>query len=195
MSWNGVSEGGRDDVPGDAADRHRGRLPLDDGARGRGLGAPGSAGSTSGRPGRASWARVWAVLLFSALALGELVTDQLPATPSRKVPQQFGARMSPAPSPAPRSARPPARLAGRPGSRAAGAVAGTLGGAALRGRMAAAFGSDRPAALIEDALAIGLGLLAVGWHERRAVRRHRHRRGPGGASLAARLAGAGRPSR
>ena len=40
-------------------------------------------------------------------------------------------------------------------------MAGTLGGAALRGRMAAAFGSDRPAALIEDAAAILLGLLAV----------------------------------
>ena len=45
---------------------------------------------------------------------------------------------------------------------AVGAVAGTLGGAELRGRLAAAFGSDRPAALIEDAGAIVLGLVAVG---------------------------------
>ena len=37
---------------------------------------------------------------------------------------------------------------------------GTLGGAAARTRMAAAFHSDRPAALIEDAVAI-LGSLAV----------------------------------
>ena len=36
-----------------------------------------------------------------------------------------------------------------------GAVIGTLGGAAARGRLAAAFGSDRPAAFIEDAVAIG----------------------------------------
>jgi len=43
-----------------------------------------------------------------------------------------------------------------------GAVAGTLGGAALRGRLAVAFGSDRPAAFLEDAAAIALGLLAVG---------------------------------
>ena len=43
-----------------------------------------------------------------------------------------------------------------------GAVAGTLGGAALRGRLAAAFGSDRPAAFLEDAAAIVLGLVAVG---------------------------------
>ena len=45
---------------------------------------------------------------------------------------------------------------------AAGAIAGTLGGAALRGRLAATYGVDRPAALLEDAAAIGLGVLAVG---------------------------------
>ena len=42
-----------------------------------------------------------------------------------------------------------------------GAVLGTLGGRAFRARLAAAFGSDRPAALIEDALAIGGALLMV----------------------------------
>jgi uncharacterized membrane protein len=35
-----------------------------------------------------------------------------------------------------------------------GAVIGTFGGAALRARLAAGFGRDRPAALIEDAVAI-----------------------------------------
>jgi hypothetical protein len=42
-----------------------------------------------------------------------------------------------------------------------GAVIGTLGGAAFRARLAAAFGSDRPAALIEDAVAIGAAALIV----------------------------------
>ena len=37
---------------------------------------------------------------------------------------------------------------------------GTLGGAEARTRMAQAFGHDRPAALIEDAVAIG-GALAI----------------------------------
>jgi len=37
-----------------------------------------------------SW---WVPWLFTALALGELVTDQLPSTPSRKVPMQLGARV------------------------------------------------------------------------------------------------------
>ncbi|WP_070158047.1 DUF4126 domain-containing protein, partial [Sphingobium phenoxybenzoativorans] len=31
--------------------------------------------------------------IFTALAVVELITDQLPSTPSRKVPQQFGARL------------------------------------------------------------------------------------------------------
>ena len=43
---------------------------------------------------------------------------------------------------------------------AVGAVIGTLGGAEVRGRLAARFGQDRPAALIEDAIAIG-GALAI----------------------------------
>ena len=44
---------------------------------------------------------------------------------------------------------------------AAGAVAGTLGGRAARARLAAAFGSDRPAAFLEDAVAIGGAFLII----------------------------------
>jgi uncharacterized membrane protein len=43
-----------------------------------------------------------------------------------------------------------------------GAVAGTLGGAAARTWLAAAFGNDRPAAIVEDAVAI-LGAVAIIW--------------------------------
>ena len=35
----------------------------------------------------------WTPWIFSALAIVEYVTDQLPSTPSRKVPMQFGARL------------------------------------------------------------------------------------------------------
>ena len=42
-----------------------------------------------------------------------------------------------------------------------GAILGTLGGYAFRTRLAAAFGSDRPAAIIEDVVAIG-GALLIG---------------------------------
>jgi uncharacterized membrane protein len=92
--------------------------------------------------------------ILSLLAVGELVTDQLPSTPSRKVPMQFGARLV-------TGSLSGAAIGIGMGAWAVGlllgllgAVIGTLGGAALRGRMAAAFGSDRPAALIEDAVAI-----------------------------------------
>jgi uncharacterized membrane protein len=40
-----------------------------------------------------------------------------------------------------------------------GAIIGTLGGRAFRARLAKAFGSDRPAAFVEDAVAIGAALL------------------------------------
>src|SRR5690349_112107 len=35
----------------------------------------------------------WTHWILTILALGELVTDQLPSTPSRTVPVQFGARI------------------------------------------------------------------------------------------------------
>ena len=43
-----------------------------------------------------------------------------------------------------------------------GAVIGTLGGRAARGALAIAFGSDRPAAFLEDGVAVALALLAIG---------------------------------
>ena len=101
------------------------------------------------------WTR-WILTLF---ALGELVTDQLPSTPSRTVPISFGARiaagaLSGAAIGAARGAMVGGLLAGM-----VGAVIGTLGGRAFRARLAAAFGSDRPAAFIEDAVALGGALL------------------------------------
>jgi uncharacterized membrane protein len=93
----------------------------------------------------------WARWIWSALSLGELVTDQLPSTPSRTVPFQFGGRIL-------SGGLCGAAIAGLPGVVAgiAGAVIGTLGGRALRAKMAAAFGSDPPAAFVEDGLAIAL---------------------------------------
>jgi uncharacterized membrane protein len=42
-----------------------------------------------------------------------------------------------------------------------GAVAGTLGGAKARGLLARAFGRDLPAALLEDAVAVGIVVFAL----------------------------------
>ena len=100
--------------------------------------------------------------IVSALALGELVTDKLPMTPSRKVPVQFGARvlsggLCGAAVGLSAGAWLPGLVLG-----VAGAVAGTLGGAAARGRLAAMFGRDLPAALIEDLVAVAGAALVVG---------------------------------
>jgi len=99
---------------------------------------------------------IWAVGVLTLLALGELVTDQLPATPSRKVPVQFGARIV-------SGALCGAGLGAAAGGLIGGLVAGigTLGGAEARGRLAGIFGKDRPAGLLEDAVAIGGALLIV----------------------------------
>ncbi|HEX5111147.1 MAG TPA: hypothetical protein VFV95_21995 [Vicinamibacterales bacterium] len=99
--------------------------------------------------------------IFTVLALAELVGDQLPSTPSRTVPMQFGARLvsgalSGAAIGAGASAMLPGLLAG-----VIGAVIGTLGGRACRGWLAGALGSDHPAAFIEDAIAIGAAVLIV----------------------------------
>lgn len=100
-----------------------------------------------------------AVIILTLVAIAELVSDQLPATPSRKVPVQFGTRIV------------VGAMAGAllvPGSwivglvlGAVGAVIGTYGGAELRGRLARSFGRDLPAALIEDVIAVLAAVLIV----------------------------------
>jgi uncharacterized membrane protein len=106
-------------------------------------------------------ANVWVRWILTLLAVVELVTDQLPSTPSRTVPIQFGARIATgALSGAAVGAAGGAMLGGLLAG-IVGAVIGTLGGRAFRARLAAAFGSDRPAAFIEDAVAIG-GALLIG---------------------------------
>ncbi|MBW4481350.1 MAG: DUF4126 domain-containing protein [Tildeniella torsiva UHER 1998/13D] len=100
--------------------------------------------------------------ILSALALGEFVTDQLPFTPSRKVPAQFGARIVSGAISGAAIALPSGTWIGGLIAGAVGAVIGTLGGAAARSRLATAFGRDLPAALIEDAIAILGAVLVVG---------------------------------
>jgi len=102
----------------------------------------------------------WAAGPLLLLAIAELIGDQLPSTASRKTPVQFGTRLvmgalAGAAIGATAGLLVPGLVAG-----IVGAVIGTYGGAALRGALAKAFGRDPPAALIEDALAIG-GALAI----------------------------------
>ena len=99
--------------------------------------------------------------IFTAAALAELVTDQLPSTPSRKVPPQFGARIVMGALAGGALATPSGIIIAGLIAGAVGAIIGTLGGAAARGAMARAFGSDRPAAIIEDIVAIVAAFLIV----------------------------------
>jgi uncharacterized membrane protein len=106
-------------------------------------------------------AQPWALWVFTIAAVAELVSDQLPMTPSRKVPVQFGARLF------------SGALCGAVLGIAAGnlivgavlgvvgAVVGTFGGAEARRRLAGLFGRDLPAALIEDVAAVGGAFLIV----------------------------------
>ena len=92
--------------------------------------------------------------IFTVLAIVELITDQLPKTPSRTVPMQFGARivlggLSGAAIGAAHGGLVGGLIAG-----VVGAVIGTLGGARVRAALARTFGRDLPAELIEDAVAI-----------------------------------------
>ena len=100
-----------------------------------------------------------AVIILSLIAVGELVGDQLPATPSRKVPMQFGARIVMG-AVAGALLMPASWIIGAVLG-AVGAVVGTLAGAEARTRLAASFDRDLPAGLLEDGLAVIAAFLIV----------------------------------
>ena len=99
--------------------------------------------------------------ILTLMAIGELVNDKLPKTPSRLIPPQFITRIV------------MSALCGLAigisgngmiiGLLAGilGAVAGTFGGAKARSLLARAFGRDLPAALLEDAAALGIAAFAL----------------------------------
>jgi uncharacterized membrane protein len=92
--------------------------------------------------------------IFTVLAVGELITDQLPKTPSRKVPVQFGGRIVAGGLSGAAIGASGGSLLGGLVAGVVGAVIGTLGGAEVRARLAKAFGRDTPAALLEDLVAV-----------------------------------------
>lgn len=104
---------------------------------------------------------VWTRWILTILMLVELVTDQLPSTPSRTVPVQFGARIVSGAVSGAAIGTSGGTMIGGLLAGMIGAFFGTLGGREFRARLAKDFGNDRPAALIEDAVAIG-GALLIG---------------------------------
>lgn len=103
----------------------------------------------------------WTPWIFTLLALVELVTDQLPSTPSRKVPMQFGARLIMGALSGATIGAAGGSLIGGLIAGILGAAAGTLGGAAARAKLASVFQKDPPAAILEDAVAIVGAILIV----------------------------------
>ena len=99
---------------------------------------------------------------MTVLAVGELIGDQLPTTPSRKTPLPFATRIIVGGLCGAAIAAQSGSFIGGFAAGAVGGIIGTLGGAEGRARLAAAFGKDRPAALIEDAIAILGAALIVG---------------------------------
>ncbi|MBZ5626238.1 MAG: DUF4126 family protein [Acidobacteriia bacterium] len=100
--------------------------------------------------------------ILSLLAIGELIADKLPKTPSRKAPVGFlGRVVSGALCGAALGANSQALIGGL-GAGIVGAVAGTFVGYEFRVRLVKATGgNDLRIALLEDAIAIGGAFLIV----------------------------------
>ena len=134
---------------------------------------------------------VWAAGILGLLAVVEFVTDQLPSTPSRKVPQQFGARL----------------LTGGFSGAAIGASGGSLATGLIAGAIGAVIGTYGgariPIAVGRDVPERSAGRLHRGCRRRRAGRLRGGRgvmktfdaiiigAGQAGPPLAGRLTGAG----
>ena len=100
--------------------------------------------------------------ILSVLAIGELIADKLPKTPSRKAPVGFAARIVTGALCGAALAAPSQALIGGLLAGVVGAVAGTLGGYEFRSRLVKAIGgNDLPIALLEDVIAICLAVLIV----------------------------------
>jgi uncharacterized membrane protein len=100
--------------------------------------------------------------IVSVLAIGELINDKLPRTPSRKAPPGFIARIVTGSLCGATIGAASQSLIGGLVAGAIGAVAGTLGGYEFRSRLVKAIGGkDLPIALLEDAIAVGGAFLIV----------------------------------
>ena len=100
--------------------------------------------------------------ILSVLAVGELIIDKLPKTPSRKAPVPFIGRIVIGALCGAAVGATSANLIGGLLAGVLGAVAGTLGGYEFRARLVRAIGGkDLPIAVLEDVIAVGGAALIV----------------------------------
>jgi uncharacterized membrane protein len=100
--------------------------------------------------------------ILTVLALGELVADKLPNTPSRKTLAPFAARVVTGALSGAALGTASDALVGGLVAGAIGGIAGTLGGYQFRaGLVKAIGGKDLPIAILEDVIAIGGAALIV----------------------------------
>jgi uncharacterized membrane protein len=109
------------------------------------------------------WVGNWlTVTVLTVLLVVELVTDQLPKTPSRKTTPQFLTRLITGAFAGAVIGSAFFHTFSSVGAGVIGAVLGTLGGYEARSRLVAANGGrDLPVALAEDVIAVGGGFLVV----------------------------------
>ena len=100
--------------------------------------------------------------ILTVLAIGELIADKLPKTPSRKAAAGFTTRLVTGGLSGAALGAAGQGLIGGLVAGALGSVAGTFGGYEFRTRLVrAAGGKDLPIAVLEDAIAIGGAILII----------------------------------
>jgi len=100
--------------------------------------------------------------IFTVLAIGELIVDKLPKTPSRKAPGPFAGRIVTGALSGAALGAANQSLIGGLAAGALGGIVGTLGGYEFRARLVKATGGkDLPIALLEDLIAIGSAAFIV----------------------------------
>jgi uncharacterized membrane protein len=99
--------------------------------------------------------------ILSLMAIGEMVNDKLPKTPSRLIPPQFITRLVTGALCGVALGLATGHLVAGVSAGVVGSVVGTLGGARARGLGAKLLGKDLPAALIEDVAALGIAVAAI----------------------------------
>ena len=100
--------------------------------------------------------------IMTVFAVGELIADKLPKTPSRKMAVPFAARIATGALSGAAIGTAGGGLTGGLVAGALGGIAGTLGGYEFRARLVKATGgNDLPIALLEDVIAIGGAIFIV----------------------------------